>query len=286
MKKLFSLLSILFILGFLSKIYGQTTERTAAIVDQSGTSTEVKSLFIGIDKHSKYYKSSGKLVVITETFDVVIPGSNLISIEYIGDGIYNKRIFDVSYYWMGEKKMVSGNLVDLKLKGQSDFGGFSISTNELKHLRFSQASDKITQTKEFHPEGYITLRDGTKLEFIDLKRHVWYSVKTKKNLPQSTMDWVQNQIRYEWVSEIDNGYHKSIDFDRGKSQGLVEFKDLKSIEFEGENNRDVIITLKNGNSTKGEIKLAGNRSLHGLTGVFGKGEFYIDRKNIRIVYFY
>lgn len=296
MKNLFSLLLILFILGFFSVIDGQTTKRTAVIVDQSETSTELKSLGIGIGQPAKYYKPISKLVVITETFDVLIPDANLISIEYIGDGIKNKRIFDVSYYWMGEKKMISGNLVDLQLTGQSDFGGFSISSNELKQLRFSQISDKIKQEEEFNSDGYITLRDGTKLEFGErsigwteytLKRHVSHLVRHKKTLPQNATDMMLEQHRYEWVNEMYNSYNKSIAFDRGKSQGLVEFKDLKSIEFEGENNRDIIITLKNGKSTEAQINESKDyRDFDGLVGVSEKGEFYIERKNIRIVHFY
>lgn len=300
MKKLFSLHSILLILVFFSVIYGQTMERTAVIVDQSGMSTEVKNLSIGAGQPAKYYEAYGKLVVFTETFDVLIPGSNMISIEYIGDGTKNKRIFDVSYYWMGVKKMISGNLIDISLTGQSDFGSFSISSTELKQLRFSQVSDKIKQKEEFHSNGYITLSDETKLEFGDrstgtsftqkkytLKRHTYYSYRYKNPLPQNAKDMMLKQQRFEWVSGVKSGYYESIAFDRGKSQGLVEFKDLKSIEFEGENNRNIIITLKNGNSTKAIINESGDvRDFDGLIGVCGKGEFYIERKNIRIVYFY
>jgi len=280
MKKLFSLLLILFILGFFSVIYAQTTERTAVIIDQSGTSTEVKGLYIG-GQPGKYKNSFNDLVIITETFDVLIPGSNLISIEYTGDGTKNKRKFDVSYYWMGEKKMISGNLADMKFLGQSDFGKISISTNELKQLRFSQVSDKIKQKEEFYSDGYIKLRDGTKLEFKDLKKHAYYSYRYKDTLPQSAMDRAMQRQRFTWRSRMKSRYNASIAFVRGKSQGQLEFKNLKSIEFEGENNRDIIITLKNGKSTKAIIK-----DFDGLIGVCGKGEFYIERKNIRIVYFY
>lgn len=302
MKTLLSSLSILFILGFFSVIHSQTTERTAVIVDQNGTSTEVKGLKNVGYPSGKYYKGFNKLVVITETFDVLIPDANLISIEYTGDGTKNKRKFDVSYYWMGEKNMISGNLVDLPLTGHSDFGEFSISTNELKQLRFSQVSDKIKQKEEFHSEGYITLRDGTKLEFREekrtepahlftispgLKRNVCYPNRYKKFLEQNIQDRMLEQRRYEWVSEMKNSYYNTICFDRGKSGGMVEFKDLKSIEFEGRNNRNIIITLKNGKSTKAKINESeGVRDFDGLIGVSRKGEFYIERKNIKIVYFY
>lgn len=67
--------------------------------------------------------------------------------------------------------MISGNLADVEFTGLSNIGNISISSDKLKKLRFSQVSDKITQKKEFYPDGYITLRDGTRLEFKDLKRH-------------------------------------------------------------------------------------------------------------------
>jgi len=54
------------------------------------------------------------------------------SIEYIGDGTKNNRIFDVSYYWLGEERMISGSL-SVMLDGKSDFGAFSLSSNKLKN---------------------------------------------------------------------------------------------------------------------------------------------------------
>ncbi len=282
MKKLFSLLSILFILGFFSTIYGQTTERTAVIVDHSGTSTEVRHLNVEELAYNYYGgRQFNKIAIITESFDIVIPIVNLISMEDTEVGTKYKRILEVSYYWMGKKIMISGYLDAVKFTGQSDFGGFLISSYDLKHLRFSQVSDKITQTKEFHPEGYITLRDGTKLEFIDLKRHDGGSVGVKKLVKDDGF------FRY-YESDIERAdwYYDNIDFDRGDSELNVKFKDLKNIEFEDQNNRNIILTLKNGKSTKGEIKNSNKRDLDGLTGVFGKGEFYINRKNIRIVHFY
>jgi len=303
MKKLFSLLSILLLLGFFPTIYGQTTERTAVIVDQSGTSTELETLSIERGLGNKYYDPDKKLAVITETFEVLIPVSNLISIEYIGGGRKNKRQFDVSYYWVGEKKMITGNLTNITLTGKGDFGKLSLSSNELKQLRVSQIPDEIKQAEEFHFAGYITLRDGAKLEFgsrstkmlLDgspmdryaLNRQVGYSTKYKKTLPENIEDKMSNQRRYEWADQTQNSYSRSIAFDRGKSQGSVEFEDLKSIEFEGKDNRDIILTLKNGKSTKAQINVSNDhRDFQGLVGESGKGEFYIERKNIRNIYFY
>jgi len=301
MKKLFSLLSILLLLGLFPTIYGQENYRTAVIVDQSGTLTELETLSIALSGGlgNKYFEPYTKLAVITETFEVLFPVSNLISIEYIGDGIKNKRKFEVSYYWMGEEKLISGNLVDITLKGKSDFGSLSLSSNELKQLRVSQIPDEIKQKEEFHSDGYITLRDGTKLEFgvrtikhsssrqtkYALQRHVGYPARHKREFLQSAEDERKERIRYEWINTVDNLYDEGIAFNRGESQAYVKFKDVRSIEFEGENDRDILITVKNGKSTKAQINASRERDFHGLVGVSEIGEFYIERKNIRNIYF-
>ena len=296
MKKLDALLLITFILGCYSTVIGQKTEQTAVIIDQSGMSTELKNIKIS-EQADKYYKYFNDLI-ITEMMDVVIPCTHLIAIESSGEGVENKGKFEVSYKWLGEKKRVSGNLADLKFSGQSDFGNFSISSQDVKQMTFSQASDKATQKEKFTPKGYLTLKDGTNLEFGDLsvgkygekytlKRHVYYSHKYKKFLPQSGMDMAMQQRRYEWAWKVQSAYDDDISFKRGESQGNAKFKDLKSIAFEGTDYRDIILRLKNGKSTKARIiKSRDNGDFDGLIGVSDKGEFYIERENIRLINFY
>ena len=62
---------------------------------------------------------------------------------------------------------------------------------------------------------------------------------------------------------------------------------IQSIEFEEQKDINLIITLKNGKSTKGEInKLRNNKLLAGFFGESGKGQFYIERKYIKTIGFY
>ena len=167
-------------------------------------------------------------------------------------------------------------------------------------MTVSQDFDINDQKEEFHLKGYIALSDGTKLEFGNwdtgrilqnstvLKRQVIYSYDYKKPLPQTVNEQLLNQQRYEMARGSKGGFYNDISFVRGESYGSLEFKELKSIEFEGENNRDIIITLKNGNSTNAIIKdtEGTQQGFEGLVGVSKKGAFYIERKNLRIIYYY
>jgi hypothetical protein len=282
MKKIFSVISILLILGFFCINYSQITKRTAVIVDQGGTSTELKRvIFRQVPRNYTHTQVFSGIAIITGPIVVLIKGQNILSIENTGGETKNKRIFDVSYYWMGEKKMISGILVKTSFSGKSDFGNINLSSEKLKTLRFSQVSDKITQKEEFHPVGYIILRDGTKFEFKNLKRHNRYAQPFKKLVKEDAI-----RRYYETVYKEADEYSFFIPFYRGESNVEVAFRDLKSIEFEDQGVKNILVTLQNGNSTKGKLRDPGSAGTKGFNGVFEKGEFYVEIKNIKTVHLY
>jgi hypothetical protein len=288
MKKLFSIFSILFILGCFTVIYGQTTKRIAIIEDQNGVITEVENLDVwGISKH--FYMPNNKIGVRTSTFNFAIPLDNVISIKNNGEvqGKWKTQAFDINYYWRGEERRLTGEISG-NFIGKSDFGEFSTEIKNLKQLRFNQVSEKSKQKEEFHPDGYFIVRDGEKMEFRDLRRSYWGN-RTVREVIQREL------IQPNYYREVKQQYYehtKNIAFNRGESASVLEFQAIKSIEFGdevkiSEQGNNFIITLKNGKSTQGKNSSGvGYEGLYGFTGCIEKGEFFIHKTDLKAIHFY
>ncbi len=282
MKKLISVLSILFILGCFSVIYGQTKERIAIIVDKNGIITEAENLDFNIYAGGElFHNPNNRVVFNSENGLFLIPIENLVSIKVSSDE--NKDEVIIDYYWLGEKRTSIYQTIGMgTFIGDSDFGKFSLDGDDLKELRFNQVSEKIMKKEEFHPDGFLILKNGKKVEFKDLKRYARYSNKVKE---------VIDSFHYTEVNKRFHTFNENILFRRGESDLFLEFNDIKSIEI-GDNfginsfYRKITLTLKNGKSTKGEI-LTQWKYLFALTGYDDSGEFWINvRDYIKAVHFY
>ena len=256
-------------------IHGQDNKRIAIIEDASGVITETENLQFG---------TGDRITVLTETFQIIIPIKNLISIKR-EDDIENK-VFLVKYYWAEKERTITGKFTYKRFTGQTDFGEFSIDSDYsgLKQITFNQDAEKAAQKEVFNPDGYLLLRNGDQVEFKDLKRAV---------LRATTRKEVIDPLHY---AEVPAGTYETLyenfPFKRGESNLLLEFKDIRSIEF-GEKTGEFLseqpltITLKNGKSTSGTIPYHENDIyMYPIyKGWLESGEFTIERRNIKAIHF-
>lgn len=277
MKKLCYAILAISLLVFLIPIHGQTNKRIAIIEDSSGVITEVVNLKCG---------SGDSIPVITETFTMIIPIENLISIKREDET--EKKVFLVKYYWAGKERTIAGQFgYTGGFTGESDFGAFSMGASyyALKQITFNQDAEKGTQKEVFNPDGYLLLRNGDHVEFKDLRRTVLSETKRKE---------VIDPLHY---AEVPAGtyetQYKNFAFDRGESSLILDFKDIGSIVFGDEvtggwiGKFPMTITLKNGNSTSGDFKRP-EPDLQGdpeYTGWLESGEFRIVRSKIKAIHF-
>jgi len=277
MKKLCYAILVLSLLIFLKPIHGQPNKRIAIIEDASGVITEVVNL--------KYGSGDG-IPVITETITMIIPIKNLISIKREDET--EKRVFLVKYCWAEKERTITGQFgYTGSFTGESEFGAFSMgaSYSALKQITFNQDAEKGTQKEVFNPDGYLLLRNGDQVEFKDLRRTVLSDTKMKE---------VIDPLHYAVVSAgTYETQFKNFAFDRGESNMILDFKDIRSIVFGDKvtggwtGKYPMTITLNNGNSTSGDFKrpeldLQGDPA---YTGWLESGEFRIGRSKIKAIHF-
>jgi hypothetical protein len=276
MKKLCFTLLVLSALVSFKTIQGQANKRTAIVEDTSGVITEVENL---------KYSNGDRIIVRTETFQITIPIKNLISIKR--DDETQNRVFIFKYYWAEKERTITGELTYYSFSGQTDFGAFSIGSSygQLKQIKFNQDAEKATQKEVFQPDGYLLLRNGDQVEFKDLWRTV---------LSETTRKEVIDPSHY---AEVPAGTYEikyqNIAFQRGESDVLLGFKDIKSIEFGDKETEGWIgkypmtITLNNGKSTSGDFRRRefDLRMDPEYTGWLESGEFRIGRSKIKAIYF-
>ena len=246
-------------------------KRTAVILDTTGVSTEVTELDAPDQLAEFGFASLGAVVVQTENFLVAIRLRSVKSIDRKG------QTAEVQYVVWGKESAITGVLLDRKITGKSDFGAFSLETSQLRQLTFKSPPLFAAREQAFpYPiaidkapayDATLVLTDGTKVPVARLARFATY-FSTKGYL-------IGGETQYRENADVR--------FLRGQSLVAIEFTALRTLQFgPGES---ITVTLKNGNTTTGQISEREDDRVDGFTGIYEKGFFFIHARHVKAIQF-
>lgn len=231
-------------------------DRTAVVEDTAGQSTEVTGLHVDVD--TRYELCDGScLAVKTGTLEICIPMENLVSVVQTGE------LSTVKYVLRGQEFTAKGKLRATSVNGKSDFGGFYISTGNIRRIEFkSPPTPGGGSEVSGSPILKLTLLDGSIVPVTRLRRFYRYF---------STEGYIMGG---EWKTEVE----EAITFIRGESTSSVAMQDIAKVDFGADDT--VSVTLRNGKSATGKV----SHSLD-FCGTFEKGCFVIEKEFIKSIEF-
>ena len=249
--------------------FGKDTTRRAIVTDSAGVTTEVPHLsssttFSRFDmcytNHPLYpvcEDGNGIVVSVDGVFDVAVPFDSLMSLDV------DKGIATVVYELNDKVKTLTTKvkLQEDTLHGKSDFGDVEFSTGHLRKIVFKDPPVVPKQpTVRFNTT--LVLKDGSSTPVSLLKRCDYYF---------STAGYVSG-------GRTECGQYDDIRSLRGSSLATIDFKNIQKIVFGSE--KDVKVTLKNGNVVAGTLTKQDGAEVECFTGVYSEGYFFISPKNV------
>lgn len=274
--KIISLVTgLLVVICFTSLLNAENIKCEAVVEDTSGIITEVTNMGYmfsrSLMKKFDVVKDKTRIVVITNNFAVAIPIVSIISIETKGGN------FEVAYLWKGKELKLLGKLDLSDIRGTSDFGDFKLELKKLKKLRFKDKPRDIKLKKDITMnQAILILVKGDRVPVTCLKqyRSLYHpKVSSRSGSFETVFSWARTSHHHE----------TKLKFHRGESLVTVEYSSLKSMQFGPENS--ISITMQNGKTTTGKITNEDATKIEGFTGIYDKGEFYIDRKHLKTIEF-
>ena len=253
-------------LSFAGIAIADEQERTAVVEDTAGQSTEVTDLYLSAAVENYRYSiispPGGCLVVDTGTFEICIPFGYVVSV------VQTDGLSSVKYVLKGQEFTAKGKLGTGSLQGKSDFGGFSISTANIRRIDIKSppAPGEGYEVSGSPVPATLTLLDDSMVPVLRLHCFFRYF---------STEGYIMGG---EWKTITT----ETIEFMRGESKTSVAMRDIAKVDFGA--NDTVSVTLKNGKSTTGT--LAQDYVAAGFCGTFEKGYFFIDKKRIKSIEFF
>jgi hypothetical protein len=238
------------------------TSRTAKIEDTSGVKTDVTKLQCSFPAESRFSGARDCISISTSGYLVAIPAAGLISITTSGEKA------EVRYSWRGQERTISGTLAG-NFRGQSDFGGFSLSASKLRQLAFTDAPapEKPEQRYGTPYPASVVLTNGTTITFSSIQRHASY---------YSTAGYIMG-------GQTVFNHYTDFRFMRGESSASLEFAAIQKLEFSAGDT--VTVTLKNGNTTSGTLSNVQDAGVDGWTGETEQGYVFLAPSLVRAVEF-
>lgn len=262
MKRLVCSIVILFVVMSVVTARSEESKRTATVKDAAGVVSDVTDIRFSAGDHLKKFNNLYRHIGLSaDLFDIAIPIDNLISVEAKGDS------HAVSYLWRGKELTITGKLLSEEFAGKSDFGDLKLHTSKLLSLNFHQSPKPEEKKEEVSERATLTLEDGTQITVNTFRRHDRYYSREGYI--------IGGRIRYR--------HYTDFRFLRGESLITVKFAEIKRIEFVGE--KEVSVTLKNGKKASGTISKEKGADINGFTGVFEKGEFFVEKKRVKSIDF-
>jgi hypothetical protein len=202
---------------------------------------------------------NGIVVSVDGVFDVAVPFDSLMSLDV------DKGIATVVYELNDKVKTLTTKvkLQEDTLRGESDIGDIQFSTGHLTKIVF-----KNPPTTHKHKQQSVrfsttlVFKDGSSVPVSSLERGDHYF---------STAGYVSGGS-WEW------GHYTNIMFLRGTSLVTIDFKKIEKIVFGPQ--KDVTVTLKNGNAIAGTLTDQKEAEVECFTGVYREGYFFISPENV------
>jgi len=240
-------------LSFAGIAIADEQERVAVVEDTAGQSTEVTGLHIDVD--TRYELCDGScLVVKTGTLEMCIPMEDLVSVVQTGE------LSTVKYVLNGQEFTAKGKLRG-GVQGKSDFGGFYISTTNIRRIEFKSPPTPGGGSEVSGPPILkLTLLDGSIVPVTRLRRFYRYF----------------SRDGYIMGGEWKTGVEEGIVFSRGESTSSVAMQDIAKVDFGADDT--VSVTLRNGKSATGKVS-----SSDPFCGTSEKGCFIIEKEFIKSI---
>lgn len=262
----------------------ESDPRTAKVMDRAGSQSRVSAINVSaVDDRFGFGwpDQEGRIVVATKNIEFAIP---LRSVSVIDSAGSNTWI--VKYQTKEGEASVSGDLPGpAHIKGDSDFGTFSLFVGNLKRLEFSQAgvAAKPAKRATIYAAGgkandasftaVLTLTDGTTLQAADLRRHAAFEIHGMDTA------WIPAKP----YTSAENRHFTDFVFHRGETIQNIPFEKIKTVDFTS--GESVTVTTKT--DAKAEMKLSQDSisKITGFTGTSSKGDFYVPAKFVKSIAF-
>ncbi|RJP58985.1 MAG: hypothetical protein C4541_07010 [Candidatus Auribacter fodinae] len=249
--------------------HADSDERYAIVTDKDNIQSEVRGLQSSSQYNDRWENIYDPFICMYDSsLCIAVPIKHIISLR-LENGKYL-----MEYIYGGNNLKFSGLLDEyVKFSGETDFGDFSLPGNTLLSITFSSPPVEEPQAEQAEYPHVIELENETRIP-----------VRI-----ESRTDHFYDTTGYIMGGETYTHHYTDFRFKRGQAELTVPFEDIASLEFTFEGPYvapgEVVVTLKNGKTTTGQLYAADTMEFGGLSGVCEKGYFYIHGRNIKKVFF-